>query len=170
MSRDLLVEASELALDRIWIEWKKWALRGRKPSLGLTFLRDSQWLSLYPELQSLIGVEQDRQWHPEGDVWTHTLHVCDAAEEVATREQLADQDRIVLLLACCATTSGKQLIPRLKMAAGMPTDMKRVASRQLLRFWIGSVVPTPFVDPSYRLLRTIWPMQLIMSVADWFVD
>ncbi|MCP9463532.1 MAG: HD domain-containing protein [Nitrospira sp.] len=63
--------------ERIWEEWKTLLLEGVKPSLGLTFLRDSGWLRFYPELAALQGCPQDPRWHPEGDVWIHTLHCLD---------------------------------------------------------------------------------------------
>ena len=34
---------------------------------------------LLPELRPLVGCEQEPEWHPEGDVWTHTLMVIDQA-------------------------------------------------------------------------------------------
>ncbi len=67
-----------LARERIFEEWRKLMLQGRRISRGLTFLRDCGWLGLYPELESLVGCEQEPEWHPEGDVWIHTLHVLDA--------------------------------------------------------------------------------------------
>ena len=60
--------------ERLWEEWKKLLLHGVTPSLGLQFLSDCGWLRFYPELASLQGCEQDPVWHPEGDVWIHTLH------------------------------------------------------------------------------------------------
>jgi tRNA nucleotidyltransferase (CCA-adding enzyme) len=36
---------------------------------------------LFPELQALAGCEQEPEWHPEGDVWVHTLQVIDRARE-----------------------------------------------------------------------------------------
>lgn len=63
--------------ERLWEEWKKLLLQGVKPSLGLQFLRDCGWLRFYPELAALQGCVQDPVWHPEGDVWTHTLHCLD---------------------------------------------------------------------------------------------
>lgn len=100
-------EAEDQARDRIWMEWQAWALRGTTPAIGLTFLRDTKYLSLFPELSALIDVPQDPQWHPEGDVWTHTLHVCDAAAEIADREQLLDEDRSVLMLSALCHDLGK---------------------------------------------------------------
>jgi len=66
-----------LPAERIFDEWKKLVLHGIKPSIGLTFLKDSGWLRFYPELEALCGCEQEKEWHPEGDVWTHTLHCMD---------------------------------------------------------------------------------------------
>jgi len=63
--------------ERLWEEWKKLLLQGVKPSLGLQFLSDCGWLRFYPELAALQGCEQDPLWHPEGDVWVHTLHCLD---------------------------------------------------------------------------------------------
>ncbi len=63
--------------ERLWEEWKKLLLQGRKPSLGLQFLRHCGWLRFYPELAALEGCLQDPSWHPEGDVWIHTLHCLD---------------------------------------------------------------------------------------------
>lgn len=66
-----------LPSERLWEEWKKLLLQGRKPSLGLQFLRHCGWLRFYPELAALEGCPQDPIWHPEGDVWIHTLHCLD---------------------------------------------------------------------------------------------
>ncbi len=67
-----------LAPERIFWEWEKLILRGVKPSRGLDFLRQSGWIQFFPELDALQGCVQDPHWHPEGDVWTHTLHCMDS--------------------------------------------------------------------------------------------
>lgn len=84
----LLSEAATLPVERIWQEWKKWSTAAC-PSRGLEVLHSSGWIACYPGLQSLIGCPQDPRWHPEGDVWTHTLLVVDAAARLA-REKLQD--------------------------------------------------------------------------------
>src|SRR3954447_2820550 len=77
LCRTLLPEAPALATERMWGEWQKWAIKGRKPSAGLCVLAETGWLTLYPELEKLIDCPQDSLWHPEGSVWLHTLYVCD---------------------------------------------------------------------------------------------
>ena len=44
-----------LPAERIYEEWKKLVLKGRIPSKGLDFLKSSNWLGHFPELQALIG-------------------------------------------------------------------------------------------------------------------
>lgn len=67
-----------IAVERFFDEWRKFMLKGVAMQAGLTFLRDSGWLQYYPELEALVGCEQDAKWHPEGDVWTHTCLAMDA--------------------------------------------------------------------------------------------
>ena len=69
---------AHLPMERLWEEWKKLLLKGESISAGLRFLEDCEWLQYFPELEALQGCEQDPKWHPEGDVWTHTLHCLDA--------------------------------------------------------------------------------------------
>ena len=85
--------------ERLWQEWRKLILQGIKPSLGLQFLSDCGWLRFYPELGSLQGCEQDPAWHPEGDVWIHTLHCLDWFAMERTNNQ--DDDLIVGLGILC---------------------------------------------------------------------
>ncbi|MEK9634699.1 MAG: polynucleotide adenylyltransferase, partial [Opitutae bacterium] len=79
-----------LPSERIYEEWKKLILKGRIPSKGLDFLKSSNWLGYFPELQALVGCEQEPEWHPEGDVWTHTLHCMDAFAQNRTGEDWED--------------------------------------------------------------------------------
>ncbi|MEN9935567.1 MAG: hypothetical protein RLZZ387_2146 [Chloroflexota bacterium] len=105
--RALLSQAAALPRERVWGEWQKWALGGVSPRAGLIALRESGWLALYPELEALVGCLQDARHHPEGDVWTHTGYVCDAAGLVADRELLPDDERETLLFAALCHDLGK---------------------------------------------------------------
>jgi tRNA nucleotidyltransferase (CCA-adding enzyme) len=68
----------ELPLERVWGEWEKWATKSARPSRGLTVLEESGWLQHFPEIAALRGTPQEPEWHPEGDVFTHTQHCLDA--------------------------------------------------------------------------------------------
>lgn len=102
LCRTLLPEYGTLSVERVWTEWEKWAGQATQPSLGLQFLHDTGWLAVYPELGALEGCPQDPQWHPEGDVWTHTLYVVDEAARVAQRDGVSrEQRRLLVLTALC---------------------------------------------------------------------
>jgi len=69
---------SELPAERVFGEIEKLLLKARRPSLGFTLLSEWGMLPiLAPELVPLKDTPQDPEWHPEGDVWTHTLQVLD---------------------------------------------------------------------------------------------
>ena len=68
----------ELPNERIYVELKKLLLKAKKPSLGFELMRELGILQYFPELQDLIAVPQDPKWHPEGDVWIHTMMALDA--------------------------------------------------------------------------------------------
>jgi tRNA nucleotidyltransferase (CCA-adding enzyme) len=71
---------AELPAERIFGEIEKLLLRARRPSIGLALLRDWGTLEVVaPELLPLAATLQDPDWHPEGDVWTHTLLAMDEA-------------------------------------------------------------------------------------------
>jgi tRNA nucleotidyltransferase (CCA-adding enzyme) len=84
------IDPENLPAERLFDEWQKLVVKGVKPSLGLAFLRECGWVRHYPELEALIGVEQDSQWHPEGDVWIHTLHCMDAFAKARTGDVWED--------------------------------------------------------------------------------
>jgi tRNA nucleotidyltransferase (CCA-adding enzyme) len=70
----------ELPPDRVFGEIEKLLLKARRPSLGLALAREWGMLeAMAPELVPLASTPQDPEWHPEGDVWTHTLQVVDEA-------------------------------------------------------------------------------------------
>ena len=88
-----------LPAERLLEEWSKLLLKGRKIGKGLKFLRDTRWVRFFPELERLIGCEQDPHWHPEGDVWNHTCLCLDAF----ARRRIGDpnEDLIVGLAVLC---------------------------------------------------------------------
>lgn len=107
LANDIKHEYPTIAKERIFTEWQKWALKGKKPSAGLKVLRQTGWIDFYPEIKELIGVKQEEKWHPEGDVWEHTLHVVDEAAIIAERDGLQGEDRFVLLMAALCHDFGK---------------------------------------------------------------
>lgn len=65
-----------LSNERVFQEYNKLLLSNR-PSIGLSFLKEIK--ALYPCLDVLSSTMQRLDYHPEGDVWKHTLLVTDLA-------------------------------------------------------------------------------------------
>ncbi len=76
LCRDITPEG--LPGERVFEEWRKLMLKGKAIGAGLDFLRATGWVRYTPELEAMIGCPQEPEWHPEGDVWKHTLHSLDA--------------------------------------------------------------------------------------------
>jgi tRNA nucleotidyltransferase (CCA-adding enzyme) len=102
LCRSVQADFGELPLDRVRREWLKWAGQSNVPSCGLRFLVAAGWVGHFPEIQALIDVPQDPIWHPEGDVFTHTCHCCDALVQLPGWQSADPETRSVLLLAILA--------------------------------------------------------------------
>jgi tRNA nucleotidyltransferase (CCA-adding enzyme) len=94
----------ELPAERVFGELEKLLVEARRPSVGLGLLQAWGMLPvLAPELLALVGTPQDPEWHPEGDVWVHTLQVIDEAASLVSDLRAADPPRAltVMLGALC---------------------------------------------------------------------
>ena len=80
------MDLTALPRERIFGELEKAFHKAEKPSVFFEQLDRMQHLHYwFPELEAQKGVPQDPVNHPEGDVWTHTMMVLDAA--ASCREQ-----------------------------------------------------------------------------------
>ncbi len=97
----------ELPVERVWMEWEKWATRSARPSLGLQYLKATGWMTHYPELNDLVNCPQDPLWHPEGDVFIHTGHCLDAMVGLEAYRKAEKSGRLALMFATLAHDFGK---------------------------------------------------------------
>lgn len=93
------IPMENLPKERVFQEFKKLILKGKKISKGLAFLRDCNWVKYFPELSAMVGCPQDPIWHPEGDVYTHTMLCMDSFAQ----DRIGDEkeDTIVGLAVLC---------------------------------------------------------------------
>ena len=76
-------DLTKLPKERVAGELSKALLKAEKPSIFFEELRKMDQLeSWFPEVNALIGVNQDKEHHPEGDVFNHTMMVLDQAAEL----------------------------------------------------------------------------------------
>ena len=94
------IPLDDLPAERIWGEVEK-LLRASRPSIGFTLALDIGVIdALLPELRPLVGCPQEPEWHPEGDVWVHTLLVIDGARKDIDGLSRADQVTVMLGAMC----------------------------------------------------------------------
>ena len=154
----------DLPRERLAAEWEKLLLLGRKPSLGLLFLRDCGWLRHYPELAALVDCEQYARWHPEGDVWTHTLHAVDALPLVRTGVRADD---LLVAVSVLCHDFGKPATTRHEPDGRITSyGHERLGERQIRRFIDRLWNLGGFADAVVRLVAChMRPMALVAAGA-----
>ena len=95
------IDLTDLPPERIWGEMEKLLLRAQKPSIGLIWLQAvGAMRQLFPELDALVGVPQEKAWHPEGDVDIHTWLTVDRARELIDDLDYPRQVTVMLAALC----------------------------------------------------------------------
>ena len=99
------IPLDDLPPERVWGEFEK-LLVARRPSIGFALAMELGVVAkLLPELQALAGCPQEPEWHPEGDVWVHTLQVID---QTRTRiDDLPRPQQIAVMLGAVCHDLGK---------------------------------------------------------------
>jgi tRNA nucleotidyltransferase (CCA-adding enzyme) len=100
------IRLDDLPAERIWAEIEKLILLATRPARGFALAMELGIIAkLFPELQALSGCPQEPEWHPEGDVWVHTLQVIDQAR---TRiDDLPRPQQIAVMLGAVCHDLGK---------------------------------------------------------------
>ncbi len=186
------IPLDDLPAERIWGEMEKLLLLAHRPSAGFALALDLGVIDrLFPELKALVGCPQEPEWHPEGDVWVHTLLVIDEA-----RRRIDDLDRprqlTVMLGAVChdlgkppttAFVDGRIRSIDHEQAGVAPTaallgrlNVQTIAGYDVARQVAGIVAhhlkphafsksATPVGDGAYRRLAEKVDLELLVRVA-----
>lgn len=110
----------ELSKERITEEWKKLLLKARQPSIGLRLL-----LTLgiahrfFPLFEEMLATPQEPEWHPEGDVWIHTLLCVDQAAEIIRRDGFTEEEQLTIMLGTLCHDFGKPATTKPGMKDGV---------------------------------------------------
>jgi tRNA nucleotidyltransferase (CCA-adding enzyme) len=100
------IDLLDLPAERVWGEIEKLLLLAQRPSIGIGWLHALGVLDqLFPEINALIDVPQDPEWHPEGDVFVHTRLAVDRARELI--DDLPYPKQVSVMLATLAHDFGK---------------------------------------------------------------
>jgi tRNA nucleotidyltransferase (CCA-adding enzyme) len=105
---------TELSPERLHDEWRKLLVLPTKPSIGLQLGFDlGVYHVLHPELPPLKDTPQNPAWHPEGDVWIHTMMVVDEAAKIIRREVRDDESAFMVMLGALVHDFGKPSVTRM---------------------------------------------------------
>jgi tRNA nucleotidyltransferase (CCA-adding enzyme) len=100
------IPLDDLPAERTWGEVEKLLLLAQRPSRGFAAALELGVIDrLFPEMAALVGCEQEPAWHPEGDVWVHTLLVVDGAR--ARIDDLPRHARLAIMLGAVCHDLGK---------------------------------------------------------------
>jgi tRNA nucleotidyltransferase (CCA-adding enzyme) len=95
------IALDDLPSERIWGEFEKLLLRARRPSIGLAAGLELGVIDkLFPDFKALVGCPQEPAWHPEGDVWVHSLQAVDLARGLIDDLPLPKQVTVMLGTLC----------------------------------------------------------------------
>lgn len=93
------MDLTALSKERVFDEMKKALIKADKPSLFFENLRLVGGLSFwFDEVDRLIGLNQNRKHHKEGDVFTHTMMVLD---EAAKRRDKTENPLWFMIASLC---------------------------------------------------------------------
>ena len=106
-----LMEISKVSRERIELEFGKLLLQSKKPSIALRWLNEIGRLEeVLPELAATKDILQEPDWHPEGDVFEHTLQTIDAA---ACLDYSSPEEKLIILYASLCHDLGKTVTTKL---------------------------------------------------------
>jgi predicted kinase len=82
------------------------------------------WSEGQPWCRAMADCRQDRGWHSEGDVWTHTKMVCAQLPQLEGWATLTPHERTVLAFTALFHDSGKPLTSQVDPESGRITSPK----------------------------------------------
>ncbi|MCF6206329.1 MAG: HD domain-containing protein [Sulfurovum sp.] len=150
----------ELPKERVYEEWKKLLLKSPKPSIGFELMRSWEIVKRYfPELHALVGCLQDVKWHPEGDVWVHTMLSLDVMAMLLREQGAGSRERedLKLLFAVLCHDLGKPLTTTIELENGEIIEWKELQKNKSVSIETHTNTPhsSLFTLHSIRRIRAI---------------
>ena len=124
------MDVRDLSMERVCGEMEKALLKADKPSIFFRELRRMKQLgTFFPELEATIGVMQNPRFHPEGDVFEHTMLVLDAAAPLRSRAE----DPLGLMLSALLHDLGKCVATQVQPDGRITAYAHEVLGEELVR-------------------------------------
>lgn len=184
----LRMDISGVSRERIEGEFDKLLLQSKSPSLGIRWLyKLGRLAEILPELAISACVMQDPSWHPEGDVFEHTMQSIDASATLSYDDK--EKKRMLMYATLChdlgkwgttVLSGGKiktyghaqhGMVVAARMLKRITHNVELIATVQLLTKY--HMEPSAFVkdlrvtDAAYkRLARALAPHATLRTLAD----
>ncbi len=94
------LDPTSLPVERIAGELRRILLESVHPSIAFESLGEVDQLHVFEPLGRLRGIAQDPRWHPEGDVFVHTLQVVDRAAEIGRTLPMIERENLLFAALC----------------------------------------------------------------------
>ena len=143
------IDLGFLSKERVEEELRKCLLKGIKPSIFFDTLNKMNQLDYwFKEIKDLIGIKQDPIYHPEGDVYIHTMQVIDRA--VKYRNKCKSYEFMLLCLThdfgkiICSENINGRIHAYEHEVKGMPiidNFIKRITNRKEVITYLKNMVP-----------------------------
>jgi tRNA nucleotidyltransferase (CCA-adding enzyme) len=159
-----IMDISHVSRERIEEEFRKLFLYSQRPSLAFIWLDSIGRLDdVAPELAATKGMLQEPDWHPEGDVFEHTLQTIDAA---AQYDYVSHHEKLLIMYACLCHDLGKVATTKLikgRLTAHDHAQQGVYYATKLLK----RITHTSFlVDGVKKLVKThLYPFEFITGNA-----
>jgi tRNA nucleotidyltransferase (CCA-adding enzyme) len=86
LCRQININTLSLPKERVFGELEKALLKSDKPSIFFEYAKEIGFLKdMFFPIDKLIGLKQNPVYHPEGDVWNHTMLVIDEAAKLKNK-------------------------------------------------------------------------------------
>ncbi|AGC69159.1 hypothetical protein Cst_c21970 [Thermoclostridium stercorarium subsp. stercorarium DSM 8532] len=152
-----------IMLKRYFYEFTEHLLEGDKPSAYFRKIEDQDFFNNeYPFtlLSRLKNTEQNLKWHPEGNVWNHTLNVIDNG---ALLKEKSD-DPLVFMWSCLLHDIGKPETTKLTKGRITAYDHDKAGERLAAEFLNFFGCDGYFVYKVSKMVR--WHMQVLMVIKN----
>lgn len=151
------IDLTYLSKERVEEELRKSLLKGKKPSIFFNTLDEMDQLNYwFKEIKELQNIKQDPLYHPEGDVYIHTMQVIDRA--VKYRDKCKSYEFMLLCLThdfgkiICTENINGRIHAYEHETKGLPIIeefIKRITNRKEVISYLKNMVPLHMLPNKY---------------------
>lgn len=128
------MNVTELSKERVYDELVKALTKADTPSVFFRTLRAVGHLGeFFPEIEALIGVPQNPKFHPEGDVFEHTMLTLDAAASLRSMAKEPVNFMLAALMHDLGKANATEISPEGKITSYLHPDTGIVLSEKQLK-------------------------------------